>query len=239
LAHASSDNAELGSAAVCGRAGSLEATLSQRRCWRRPEQIGSKATARWTETTEKAATTPEQKKVLASGTGLLGFSSGYAAMMSCDTLLTLGTDFPHRQFYPEHARIAQIDIRPEALGNRCPIELGLVGDVTETLRALVPRLVEHTETDHLNEAVGHYRTPGCELKNPNFAAMAEAMGVKGIRAESPRDLRDALVDGFRHNGPALIDVVSARQELILPPKTTLAEAREFSLFMLKAVMASV
>src|SRR4029077_13500526 len=72
-------------------------------------------------------------------TGLLGFSSGYAAMMSCDTLLMLGTDFPYRQFYPEHARIAQIDIRPEALGNRCPLELGLVGDVAETLRALLPR----------------------------------------------------------------------------------------------------
>ena len=77
---------------------------------------------------------------------------------------------------------------------------------------------------------------GCELKNPNFAAMAEAMGVKGIRVESPRDLRDALVDGFRHDGPVLIDVVSARQELIMPPKTTFAEAREFGLFMLKAVM---
>ena len=77
---------------------------------------------------------------------------------------------------------------------------------------------------------------GCELKNPNFAAMAEAMGVKGIRVESPRDLRGALVDGFRHEGPVLIDVVSARQELIMPPKTTFAEAREFGLFMLKAVM---
>src|SRR5437899_8575093 len=71
-------------------------------------------------------------------TGLLGFASGYAAMMSCDTLLMLGTDFPYRQFYPEHARIAQVDIRPEALGNRCPLELGLVGDIAETLRAFCP-----------------------------------------------------------------------------------------------------
>jgi len=54
--------------------------------------------------------------------------------------------------------------------------------------------------------------------------------------ESPHDLRDALADGFRHDGAALIDVVSARQELIMPPKTTLAEAREFGLSMLKAVM---
>jgi pyruvate dehydrogenase (quinone) len=62
-------------------------------------------------------------------TGLIGFASGYAAMMNCDTLLMLGTDFPYRQFYPERARIAQIDIRPEALGNRCRLELGLLGDV--------------------------------------------------------------------------------------------------------------
>ena len=51
-------------------------------------------------------------------TGLVGFASGYAAMKDCDTLLLLGTDFPYRPFFPEHARIAQIDIRPEALGNR-------------------------------------------------------------------------------------------------------------------------
>ena len=60
-------------------------------------------------------------------TGLVGFASGYAAMESCDTLLLLGTDFPYRAFYPQKARIAQIDIRPEALGNRCPIDLGLLG----------------------------------------------------------------------------------------------------------------
>jgi pyruvate dehydrogenase (quinone) len=90
-------------------------------------------------------------------TGLLGFSSGYAAMMNCDTLLMLGTDFPYRQFYPEQARIAQVDIRAEALGNRCPLELGLVGDVTETLRALLPRLVEHTDTEHLDDAIAHYK----------------------------------------------------------------------------------
>src|SRR4029077_3388535 len=43
-------------------------------------------------------------------TGLIGFSSGYHAMLSCDTLLMLGTDFPYRQFYPTDARIAQVDL---------------------------------------------------------------------------------------------------------------------------------
>ena len=55
-------------------------------------------------------------------TGLVGFASGYKAMKSCDTLLILGADFPYRQFFPEHARIAQVDLRPEALGNRCPFK---------------------------------------------------------------------------------------------------------------------
>ena len=45
-------------------------------------------------------------------TGLIGFASGYDAMMACDMLLMLGTDFPYRQFYPEKAKVAQIDLRP-------------------------------------------------------------------------------------------------------------------------------
>ncbi len=77
---------------------------------------------------------------------------------------------------------------------------------------------------------------GCDLQNPNFAAMAEAMGVKGIRVERPQDLRSAVIEAFNHDGPALVDVVSARQELIMPPKATLAEATHFSMFMLKAVL---
>ena len=57
-------------------------------------------------------------------TGLIGFSSGYRAMMEAETLLMLGTDFPYRQFYPASAKIAQIDIRPENLGRRCRLDAG-------------------------------------------------------------------------------------------------------------------
>src|SRR6185436_14141904 len=71
-------------------------------------------------------------------TGLLGFASGYRAMESCDTLLLLGTDFPYRQFFPEDACIAQIDIRPAALGNRCALDLGVIGTVSDTVTALLP-----------------------------------------------------------------------------------------------------
>ena len=307
-------------------------------------------------------------------TGLVGFSSGYAAMKDCDTLLLLGTDFPYRQFFPEHAKIAQIDMRPEALGNRCPLDLGLIGDVRETLQSLLPSIPEKVDSSHLDAALAHYKkaregldklaepkegsklihpqyvtqlvselaaedaiftcdvgTPilwtarylkvngkrrivgsfnhgsmanamlhamgaqvaypkrqvismsgdggfsmmmgdflslrqlnlpvkivllnngtlgfvememkahgfvdtGCDLINPNFADMANAVGVKGIRVEDPKDLRAALIEAFEYDGPALVDVVSARQELAMPPTTTFDEAYKFGLFMIRAVL---
>jgi pyruvate dehydrogenase (quinone) len=307
-------------------------------------------------------------------TGLVGFASGYRAMKRCDALLMLGTDFPYRQFFPENARIAQVDIRPAALGNRCPLDLGLLGSVKPTLRALLPLIEEKTNSAHLNDALHDYRkaradldalaesgpnsktihpqyvtrvvselaeydaifscdvgTPiawtarylkmngrrrlvgsfnhgsmanamlqglgaqaafpgrqvismsgdggftmmmgefvtllqtglplkivvlnngtlgfvelemkasgfldsGCDLKNPNFAAMAQAMGIKGVRVEKPQDLSAAVSEVLQHKGPALLDVVSARQELVMPPTTTLDEAHKFGLFMLKAVL---
>jgi pyruvate dehydrogenase (quinone) len=74
------------------------------------------------------------------------------------------------------------------------------------------------------------------LKNPNFAAMAEGMGIKGIRVEDPQKLEAAVREVLAHPGPALLDVVSARQELVMPPKATVEQAAHFSLFALKAVM---
>jgi pyruvate dehydrogenase (quinone) len=61
-------------------------------------------------------------------------------MLGCDALVMLGTDFPYRQFYPTDAKIVQIDIRGERLGNRTPLTMGLVGDVQSTIAALLPRL---------------------------------------------------------------------------------------------------
>src|ERR1700721_1932232 len=90
-------------------------------------------------------------------TGLVGFASGYLAMKNCDALLMLGTDFPYRAFYPEHAKIAQIDVRPEALGNRCPLHLGLLGTVKDTLEALRPAIEEKTDSSHLNDALIDYK----------------------------------------------------------------------------------
>ena len=307
-------------------------------------------------------------------TGLLGFASGYQAMKSCDTLLLLGTDFPYRQFFPEKARIAQVDIRAAALGNRCPLDLGVLGTVRDTVGALLPLIDEKGDTEHLEQALADYRraradldalaesgprskrihpqyvnrviseladedaifscdvgTPvawaarylkmngrrrlvgsfshgsmanamlqaigaqatfpdrqvislsgdggftmmmgefvtllqtglpvkivvlnngtlgfvelemkasgfldaGCDLKNPNFAAMAQSMGIKGVRVEAPHDLHEAVQEVLQHDGPALLDVVTARQELVMPPNTTFAEAQKFGMFMLKAVL---
>ena len=89
-------------------------------------------------------------------TGLIGFASGYYAMESCDALLMLGTDFPYRQFYPKDAPIAQIDLRPEAIGRRAPVELGLVGQIAPTLRALMPRLKAKSDRKHLDAALKDY-----------------------------------------------------------------------------------
>ncbi|MGU3541048.1 ubiquinone-dependent pyruvate dehydrogenase [Methylobacterium sp. A54F] len=89
-------------------------------------------------------------------TGLIGFSSGYAAMHACETLLMLGTDFPYKQFYPADAKVAQIDLRPGQLGRRCRLDLGLVGDVGETIRALLPKLTPKSDRTHLDAALKHY-----------------------------------------------------------------------------------
>src|ERR1700681_2117382 len=96
-------------------------------------------------------------------TGLIGFSSGYYAMLGCDVLLMLGTDFPYRQFYPSDAKIVQIDIRGEKLGNRAPLTMGLVGDVQSTLTALLPRLREKADRKFLDKALAHYQESRKEL----------------------------------------------------------------------------
>lgn len=89
-------------------------------------------------------------------TGLIGFSSGYHAMLNCDTLVLLGTDFPYRQFYPTDACVIQIDRDPQALGRRVPLDLGVVGDVRETLAALLPRLPYQGNRRFLETSLEHY-----------------------------------------------------------------------------------
>lgn len=308
-------------------------------------------------------------------TGFIGFSSGYAAMHACDVLLMLGTDFPYKQFFPTGINIAQVDIRPENLGRRCRLDLGIVGDVGQTVAALLPKLNVKTDRKHLDACLAHYKdaraglddlargepgqkpihpqylarllseqaaedavftadvgTPtiwaarylkmnshrrligswvhgsmanamaqaigvqaaqpgrqvvsmsgdggfamlmgdlitltqmklpvkvvifnnsvlgfvalemkaagfietGVDLKNPDFAAMARAMGIHGVRVEDPGELEGAVRDVLAHDGPAVLDVVTATQELSMPPTITLEQVKGFSLWVLRAVMS--
>jgi pyruvate dehydrogenase (quinone) len=308
-------------------------------------------------------------------TGLIGFSSGYYAMLDCDVLLMLGTDFPYRQFYPPGAdvRIAQVDLRAEQIGRRATIDLGVVGDVKATLTALLPLLEQKRDSTHLAQAREHYATArkalddlaapgkglihpqqvakaisdqaardtvftcdvglptvwaarylamngerrlvgsfwhgsmanamaqaigaqaafpgrqvislsgdggfqmmmgdflslvqlglpvkvmvfnnnalgfieleqkstgflpfGTEFKNPNFAAMAEAIGVRGVRIEDSGEVETGVTAALAHDGPVLIDAVVNRTELAMPPAVTLEMAKGFTLYMVRAVMS--
>jgi pyruvate dehydrogenase (quinone) len=90
-------------------------------------------------------------------TGLLGFSSGYHAMMNCDALLMLGTDFPYPQFFPKNAKILQVDVRGEQIGRRTPVDLGLIGRVDDTLDELLPLLEDKEDRSYLDTCLKHYQ----------------------------------------------------------------------------------
>jgi pyruvate dehydrogenase (quinone) len=89
-------------------------------------------------------------------TGMLGNEAGYHALLNCDTLLMLGADFAWRQFYPDKAKIVQVDIDPTHLGRRHPVTKGVVGGVKETLEALLPKLNERSDSSFRNEYLKRY-----------------------------------------------------------------------------------
>ncbi|WP_062228062.1 ubiquinone-dependent pyruvate dehydrogenase [Aureimonas frigidaquae] len=308
-------------------------------------------------------------------TGLIGFSSGYHAMMECDTLLMLGTDFPYRNFYPEKASIAQVDIDPQALGRRVPLDIGIQADVGALAERLLPMIEPGRDPQFLRTARAHYAkareglddlatpspagkplhpqyvtrmldrlasedaiftadvgTPAVwacryltmngkrrligsfnhgsmanampqamgaqaafperqvismsgdggftmlmgevltlaqhalpvkiilfnngqlgfvamemkaagyldantSLKNADFAALAEAVGIKGLRVRDADGLEAVLAEALAHPGPVLVDVPIEPQELILPPKIKAQQALGFSLYALRAVIS--
>src|SRR5713226_3913716 len=90
-------------------------------------------------------------------TGLLGFSSGYHAMMNCEVLLMIGTDFPYQQFYPKDATVVQIDVRGEQLGRRTKVDCGFIGDAKTTISELLPKLDQNKSETHLQTSLEHYR----------------------------------------------------------------------------------
>lgn len=307
-------------------------------------------------------------------TGFIGFSSGYHALKSCDTLLMLGTDFPYRDFYPVAAKVIQVDREPGALGKRTNLALGIEAEVHEFIQAVQPLIAKDRESAFLDKAREHYAktrkdlddlakpreagkplhpqyvyklvneiaaedavftvdvgTPAIwtarylstngkrriigsfnhgsmanampqalgaqaafkgrqvvslsgdgglammfgelmtaiqlklpikivvlnngtlgfveleqkaggylpnnvALQNPNFAEVANAIGLLGIRVESSSDLESALRKAFAHKGPALVDVVANRQELSMPPTIKAQQVTGFSLYTLRAIL---
>lgn len=306
-------------------------------------------------------------------TGLIGFSSGYQAMMNADTVVLLGTQFPYRAFYPTDATIIQIDINPGSIGAHCSVDLALMGDIHTTLTALLPKLTVKEDRRFLDKALAHYRsarkdldalavptpgkpihpqyltqqlsrhatedaiftcdvgtptvwaarylqmngkrrllgsfnhgsmanampqaigaqatapekqvialcgdggfamlmgdfltlaqkklpvkvvvfnnsslgfvamemkaggylTDGTELENPDFAGIAQTCGVKGIRVTDATKLDAAIEEALAHPGPVLLDVITATQELAMPPAIKFEQAKGFSLYMLRAII---
>jgi len=78
---------------------------------------------------------------------------------------------------------------------------------------------------------------GTELNNPNFAAMAEAVGIRGIRIEDPGAVEDGIAAAFAEDGPVLVDAVVNRSEIAMPPSITVEMAKGFSLYMVKAILS--
>jgi pyruvate dehydrogenase (quinone) len=132
-------------------------------------------------------------------TGLLGFSSGYHAMMNCETLLMVGTDFPYQQFYPKKARVVQIDIRGEQLGRRSHVDLGVVGGAAETIRAVLSAIEQKRDRGHLDASLKHYGEARKDLDDL-------ATGKPGQRPIHPQYLAKVLNDLAAEDAVFTVDV---------------------------------
>lgn len=85
------------------------------------------------------------------GIGMLGTPQGLAALDDCDTLLMLGSDFPYSVFLPKKKDIIQVDIKPERIGKRCPVTVGIIGHIKPTLQTLQASLQKNSETEFLSK----------------------------------------------------------------------------------------
>ena len=107
-------------------------------------------------------------------TGMLGVKSGYEMIQDCDTLLILGADFAWSQFYPKNAKIIQVDLDPKKLGLRHAIELGVIGNIRDTVTALLPHLTPKTETAFLDKYVAMHQSAMAKLDEK---AVADSEGL--------------------------------------------------------------
>ncbi|WP_447640560.1 MULTISPECIES: thiamine pyrophosphate-dependent enzyme [Chitinophagaceae] len=90
-------------------------------------------------------------------TGLLGIPSAYHAMHESEVILLLGTDFPYANFMPVNCKIVQVDLRPERIGRRAKVELGLAGKIKDTIAALLPLVKNKEDNSFLQEQVDNYQ----------------------------------------------------------------------------------
>src|ERR1700733_9524872 len=112
-------------------------------------------------------------------TGLLGWGAAHSALAECDLLLMLGTDFPYHPFMPENSTIIQIDEQASHLGRRAKVNLGLVGDVNETLKALLSRLAQRSDRGFLDKMLAVHKKASQDLQT----YVTHAGGGKGLRPE--------------------------------------------------------
>jgi pyruvate dehydrogenase (quinone) len=89
-------------------------------------------------------------------TGLLGWGGATEALEHCDLVLMLGTDFFYHAFLPSDPTIIQVDDNASHLGRRAAVDLGLTGDIGETVRALLPRIAQRANTDFVDKIVKHH-----------------------------------------------------------------------------------
>src|SRR5581483_1255516 len=100
------------------------------------------------------AAVPDDSPYTTGPIGLLGTEPSQEALEGCDTLLMVGTSFPYIEFYPkpEQAKGVQIDLNPQRIGLRFPVEVGLVGDSRRTLQLLVPMRKRNGSRQFLEQA---------------------------------------------------------------------------------------
>jgi pyruvate dehydrogenase (quinone) len=135
-------------------------------------------------------------------TGLIGQASGYHAVLDCDVLLLLGADFAWAQFYPDRAKIVQIDLDPTHIGHRHPVTFGVVGDIKPTLEALLPRLKQHDDGSFLASHVNRYEKIQESAKAEIAAPESTVSGTYLTKVINKYAAKDALFTA--DDGTALV-----------------------------------
>jgi len=116
--------------------------------------------------------------------GLIGNPSGFKAVTKCDLLLMLGTDFPYTDYLPKKIKTIQIDIRPENIGNRMPITLGLHGNIKETIKAITPICKPKSNTKFLDKLNQEFREwKESEKKEPESTNLKNSMHPQTVAGE--------------------------------------------------------